>query len=182
MQTALLDLDEMGEQAREHHATLATERLQTVEQLRVGEIGERHARVLHREFSRPWAPRGRSLARENASAHLALANGGGAATSARGWLLAETFARKRGPGPRISSSKIDGPDLPSVRAAARRSAIEALWSCSLAGQASVAPGFRRVPKANHSDALHASNPRWRPSSIGSEPQRRDPGRSDALAA
>jgi hypothetical protein len=39
MEATLLDLDEVGEQAREQHATLAADGVQAVQELRVGEIG-----------------------------------------------------------------------------------------------------------------------------------------------
>ena len=68
VQTTLLHLDEVGEQSREQHATLAADRLQTLEQLRLGEIGEVHACVVHPRFGRPGAPRGRAIARETAAA------------------------------------------------------------------------------------------------------------------
>jgi hypothetical protein len=153
MQATLLDLDEVGKQAREHHSTLTTERLQTVEQLRVGEIGELHARVLHPEFSRPWAPRGRATARENASAHLALAIGEGTATSARGWLPAETLARKRDPTPRIRQAKSIGA-LTKIATLPRRQ--ERLW-CGVHKQTPPRLGgvaFSRC-KAGRSGALAA---------------------------
>jgi hypothetical protein len=57
MQTTLLHLDEVGEQAREHHATLAAERLQTVEQLHVGEIAE----VMRTFYTANFRGRGRPV-------------------------------------------------------------------------------------------------------------------------
>jgi hypothetical protein len=73
MEAALFDLDEVREHAREHGATLATERRQILEELRVGEIGELHASVVHPEFPRPRPPRGKSHRGGNAFDHLTLA-------------------------------------------------------------------------------------------------------------
>ncbi len=106
METALFHLDEVCEQPREHHATLAAERLQILEELRVGEIGELHASVLHREFLRPWAPHARAIGRERLPAVWRARRSEGTATSAQRCLLAWTSARQRDRAPRIASTKI----------------------------------------------------------------------------
>jgi hypothetical protein len=110
MQSTLLHLDEVGEQAREHHATSAADCLQAVEQLRVGEVGELHAYLLHLEFSRPWTPRGRAIARQTLAPIGRSRKATAAATSAPGWPSAKTSAPTSGRAPRIASRKIDGPD------------------------------------------------------------------------
>src|SRR4029077_5304984 len=73
MKAALVNFDEVSEEAREHHAALAAERLQAFEELRVGEVAELHACVLHQDFSCPWMRRGRTVARREAFEGSALA-------------------------------------------------------------------------------------------------------------
>jgi hypothetical protein len=77
--------------------TLAAERLQTLEELRVGEFGELHASVLHPEFPRAWTPRGRAIARERLPAVTSSRKSADTTTSAQGRLLARTFARQARP-------------------------------------------------------------------------------------
>ena len=92
VEAALFYLDEVCEQAREHRPTLGTQRFQAAEELRVGEIGELHACVLHPGFLRPCTRSGNAISGEMPPGVRRSRKGRGTATSAQGRPLAWTFA------------------------------------------------------------------------------------------
>src|SRR5215472_3569280 len=108
MKAALLHLDQVCEEAREHHATLAAERSQTVEELRVGEIGELHGGVVHPRFFRSLAAPWTHDLDEDDSGGGALEKDEDIATLAPGRHVAETPTLAKARASWIASRKIGG--------------------------------------------------------------------------
>jgi hypothetical protein len=125
MEAPLVHLDEMREEAREHRAPLANERPQALEELRVGEIGELHACVLHPSLRCPLAPAGRTIARETLPAVCGERETRDRATCAPERHLSRALASRAVPHPRSrqekSSRALTGSRSPGHPAAATHS-------------------------------------------------------------